>query len=191
MANSYLYVIVLLHAGFAGALLLLHRGQPSRFVQRFAWSWTIEAGRAAILLPQVHDLGGRPGEWYCLADVLCFFANWFLLSACADLAGARLPRWLAPVYFGASIPLVLAGRYWAPILLRDWLGWTLEEGRFHGVFTNLAIMFVPVMATRVVILAWLFEMWQRTRLPGALVAALFCVPYAVIALAVPFQFCFS
>ena len=191
MQNPYLYVIVLLHAGFAGALLLLRGQRPSRFVQRFAWSWAIEAVRAAILLPEVHNLGGRSGEWFCLADVLCFFANWFLFSACADLAEVRLPRWLAPVYLGAGIPLVLLGRYVAPLVLRDWFGWTWEEGRFHGVLSNLIIMFVPVTAARVIILVWLFRLWSQTRLPGALVAALFCVPYALIAVAVPFQFYFS
>ena len=187
----YLYVIVLLHAGFAGALLLLHWQRPSRFVQRFAWSWLIEAVRAAILLPEVHNLGGRSGEWFCLADMLCFLSNWFIFSAGADLVSARFPRWLAPVYFGASIPMVLLGRYVAPIILQDWFGWTLEQGRLHGVLGNLVIMFVPVTAARIIIMVWLLRLWRETRLPGALIAALFCVPYAVIAMAVPFQFYFS
>jgi two-component system cell cycle sensor histidine kinase/response regulator CckA len=189
--STYLLVIVLLHFGFAGVFFVLNRERPSRFSKFFAWSWTIEAVRAAILLPEVHDLGARPGEWYCLADILCFFANWCLFAGCADLAEVRLPAWLAPVYFGTGVPLVALGRYVVPFLLQATLGLSWQQGRFLGVLANLVIMFLPVAAARLAILVWLFQIWVRSRLTGAGLAALFCVPYAVIAVAVPFQFYYS
>lgn len=191
MSNPYAYVIILLHAGFAGALLLLERQQPSRFIQLFAWSWAVEAIRAAILLPEVNGLGGRSDLWFCLADVLCFVANWFILSACAALVAARLPRWLAPVYLGTGIPIVLMGRYAVPILGQSLFDWSRQQGVFYGVLGNLVAMFLPVTATRMLIVVWLWKLWKETRMPGALVATIFCVPYAVVALAVPVQFYYS
>jgi PAS domain S-box-containing protein len=188
MGLAYLNVIVLLHAAFAGVFFFLNREQPSRFARLFSWSWAIEAVRAAILLPGVHDLAGAAHHWYALADVLCPIANWCLFAGCADLVAARLPRWLAPAYFWSSIPLVLLGRYGLPSFLEVWFGLPPGRGGFYGVLANMVVLFVPVAACRVAIMVWLFRLWRNTRLPGALLAAGFCVPYAVVAVAVPFQF---
>jgi signal transduction histidine kinase/ActR/RegA family two-component response regulator len=189
--RTYLPVIILLHFGFAGVFFFLNRASPSRFSKLFAWSWAIEAVRAAILLPEVHRLGGRAGEWFCLADILCFFANWCLFAGCADLAEARLPAWLRLGYFWSGIPLVVFGRYGLPLLLQAGLGWSWQQGRFYGVLANLVLMFLPVAVARLAILVWLVQIWNKTRLAGAGLAALFCVPYAIIALAVPVQFYYS
>jgi signal transduction histidine kinase/ActR/RegA family two-component response regulator len=157
----------------------------------FAWSWTIEAIRAAILLRQVHDFGDRPGDWYCIADILCFFASWCLFAGCADLAGVRLPTWLAPLYFLSGIPLVIFNRYLLPLILAGTIALPWQEGRFWGVFLNLVLMFLPVSAARLTILVWLLGIWRRTRLAGAGLAFFFSIPYAVFALAVPITFYFS
>src|SRR5829696_8225888 len=99
MHTAYYHVIVMLHVAFAAVFYSLNRQSPSAFTKLFALSWIVEAVRAAILLDYVRAWGGSPEHWYCVADVLCFVANWCLLAGCADLVHIRLPRWLAVVYF--------------------------------------------------------------------------------------------
>ncbi len=191
MLPAYYQVIILLHVAFAGVFYFLNRQRPSRFARLFAWSWLIEGFRAAILLPVVHDLGGWSNEWYSVADVLCFFATWYLLSGCVDLAGVRLPRWLAPVYFLGGIPIVVFNRHGLQAVLETGWGVTGPSGNFYGILANLIVMFIPVAMARVAVLIWLFRIWKKTQLPGALVACVFCVPYAIVAIAVPIQHYYS
>lgn len=191
MLPAYYQVIILLHVAFAGVFYFLNRQSPSRFARLFAWSWLIEAIRAAILLPAIHELGGWSNEWYAVADILCFFATWYLLSGCADLAGVRLPRWLAPAYFLGGIPLVLFNRYGLQTVLETGWGVTRFPENFYGTLANLIVMFIPVAVARLAVLIWLFRIWKKTRLPGAFVAGVFCVPYAIVAIAVPIQHYYS
>lgn len=189
--TAYLQFIVILHAAFALVFLFLDRESPSRFARLFAVSWAIEGLRATILMPQVHTLGSSTEPWFAAAEVLCYPANWCLLAGCAALVGVRLPRWLGPAYFLTGIPLVLLGRFGLPSALVGWTGQTLEEARFSGVLVNLTILFVPVALARFALMVWLFRLWRTSRLSGALMATVFCVPYAVVAIAVPFQFYYS
>ncbi len=191
MEPTYLHVIVLTHIGFGCVFFFLNRQRANRFAEFMAWCWGIEAIRAVILLPTVNGIGGFTEAWYALADVLCFFANWCLLAACADLAGKRPPAWLAPVYFWSGIPLVLFNRYFLPMALHTAWGVSIADGHFRGVAINLFVMFVPVALTRLTILVWLASIWKKTRLPGALIAAGFMVPYGAVAIAAPFQFLYS
>lgn len=191
MQSAYIQVVVLLHVAFGGVFFFLFRQSASRFARLFAASWLIEALRAAIQLPGVRALGGSPEHWFAVSDVTCFLANWWLLAGCATLAGVTLPRWLGRCYFGISIPLVLFNRYFLGTVATALTGVPEDRVRFYGILANLIIMFVPVALTRTAILVWLVEIWRRSHLPGALVAGVFCVPYALVALAVPFQFYFS
>jgi PAS domain S-box-containing protein len=191
MADTFSYLSVLLYGTFAGALLVLQWHKPSKFVRRFALSWSIETVRNIIGLPEVRNLGGFISEWYGLHAALNFVAIWFLFSGCAALVGARLPRWLGPVYIGACIPLDIICRFIAPPYLARWLGWTAAEERSFMVAGTLAIQFVPLMATRAIILFWLCREWLSTRLPGALIAAFFCVPFTLFAFVVPLQVYFG
>jgi signal transduction histidine kinase/CheY-like chemotaxis protein len=191
MDVPYLRLIVMLHAAFGGVFLFLNRQDRSRFTLLLAWSWAIEAVRASINLPGVHDLGGVPSLWFSLSEYLCLFANFCLLAGCADLVGVRLPRWLAPAYFGVSIPLLVFGRLLLPTILAGGFGLAPDRAAFLGVFHNLVVMFVPVAVTRLVVLSWLAKSWRTSQLPGALVAALFCIPYAGFALSAPIQFYFT
>jgi signal transduction histidine kinase/CheY-like chemotaxis protein len=191
MEPSYIRVIVLLHAAFAGVFYFLNRQHPSRFARLIAWSWTIEAIRAAMLLPGVRDQGGWSAGWYDSADILCLFANWCLLAGCADLTGVRVRAWLAPVYFGVSVPLLVFDRFFFPGILSARFGVPMDRALFYGGFQNLVIMFVPVAVTRTVIVFWLVQTWRKTRLPGALIATIFCVPYAGFALAAPIQYYYA
>jgi PAS domain S-box-containing protein len=191
MDNTFAYLLVLVYGCVAGSLLVLQWHQPSKFVQRFAWSWTLETVRNIIGLPEVRVLGGWVDQWYCLSAILNCFAVWLLFSGCAALVGARLPRWLAPLYIGTAIPFDIVCRFIAPPILTHWFHWTAEQERSFMVMGTLAGQYVPLVATRVVILIWLIRQWLSTRLPGALVAAFFCVPYTAFSFVVPFQIYFQ
>lgn len=191
MSQTYIQVVVLLHLAFAGVFFFLLRQGANRFAQLFAGSWTIEAIRAAILLWAGPLSAAEAGRWYGAADALSFVANWWLLSGCAALVAVRLPRWLGPAYFISGVPVVWFVRFWLAPLTATWFGREESAVQTLGIAFNLTWMFVPVAVGRGVIAWWLFRLWNRMHLPGALVAAVFCVPYAVVALAVPFQYSFE
>ncbi|MEO7599635.1 MAG: ATP-binding protein [Opitutus sp.] len=185
MHTAYYDVIVMLHLAFAAVFLSLSRQSQSAFTKLFALCWIFEAARAAILLDSVRAWGGSSEHWCCVSDVLCFVANWCLLAGCADLASIRLPRWLGPVYLLTGVPVVVISRFWFNDLVPPaWLAPAIGSMNY-GVFINLIVMFVPVAVSRVLVVTWLFQLWRRSRLPGALIATVFSVPYAVVVLAVP------
>jgi signal transduction histidine kinase/CheY-like chemotaxis protein len=64
----------------------------------------------------------------------------------------------------------------------------VERAAFEAVLQNLIVMFVPVAVTRTVIVFWLLSVWRTTRLSGALIATVFCLPYAAFALVAPVQY---
>ena len=187
--HFYIYVVIMLHTGFAAALL--HWQQNERFSRLFAGAWLIEAVRAAILLPEVHSIGGVPSAWYALAEVLNVFPTWMLFASAAELTGRRTSHKLMLLYFGISIPIVLFGRFAGPTLLASWFEVTVPRAEFLAVFINLVILFVPVTIARTLITIWLFSIWRSSRLEGALIAFAFGVPYALVAIAVPVQYYFS
>lgn len=188
--NFHIYIVVMLHLGFAIAIRLW-RGNE-RFSDLFALAWLIEAARAAILLPEVHSIGGNfVDEWFCLADVLNTFATALLIASGAALMGRRLSGRLIAIYFCVSIPVVLAGRYFGPSFIETWFPAFKTEAKTLAVLFNLVIMFAPVTAVRTLFTFWLFQTWRRSRSEGAMIACLFGVTYSVVALAVPFQFYFD
>ena len=188
MPVPYLQIIILLHAAFGGAFLFLHWQHPTKFSRLLGQAWLLEAFRACLLLPAVRSLGGGEHHWLSLSDGLNLFATWWLLAGCADLAGARLPRWLGRVVFGVGLPLILLLRYPLPGLLAGWTGLPLETATRHCIFTELLLIFIPVTAVRITVVVWFYRIWRVERLPGALVAFLFGVPYAVFSLLMPWQY---
>ncbi len=184
---AYIRLIVLLHAAFAGVFYFMDRQHPTKFARYLALSWTIEAVRALIRLQNVNVPDVVSYDWFALSDVLQVFANWCLLVACADLAGVRLPPRLGWWFVWVSLPLLVINRYLTPRVLLE-LGVAAERSTFFGVFFNQVLLFGPAALIRLTILGWLFKIWQTTRLPGALIATIFCVPYAVLAIAYPFQY---
>ena len=191
MQAAYIQVIVLVHAAFAGVFFFLSWQFPNRFARLFAWCWTIEAIRAAILLPLVHSIGGWPAGWYSLADVLCVAANWCLFAGFADVVAVDLPPWLGRAYFWFSVPAVLAVRYLVAPFAQSRLG--MEPARVEQVFgfANQLLLFVPVSVARVAIFFWLYSLWRKVRMPGAWIAAAFAIPYALFSVVAPFQYYFS
>jgi PAS domain S-box-containing protein len=190
MHSIIIQMVVMLHVAFGCMFLFMYRQHRAVFSRFMAQSWLLEAFRAAILLSQF-DRGrawSNPvlGLWDCLGVV----ATWWLLCACADLVGIRLPTRLGRYYIGISVPVILVLRYAVPWGLSGWLGVPADEVGFVSVFIALIIIFVPVTVARSAILYWLFSLWRRERLPGAVLAFIFCVPYVVLAIVSPFQFYF-
>jgi PAS domain S-box-containing protein len=178
----------MLHAAFGCMFVFLYRQHRARFSRLMAQSWLLEAFRAYINLTQLSDTGGWVNHWHSLSDCLGIFATWWLLSGCADMVGVRLPIRLGRYYIGLSLPLILILRYLVPLGLAGWLNAPLDRVGFVSVFVELIVIFVPVTIARVAILWWFIRLWRRTRLPGALLAIIFGVPYVVFALLVPIQF---
>jgi PAS domain S-box-containing protein len=185
MHNLIIEDIVQLHLAFAGVFFFLNWQDPNRFARLFAWSWVIEAARAAILLPEVHGLGGFPDYWYSAAEILCVPATWCLVAGIADMAGARLPRRLGTVYLWSSTVLLLLIRFAGQDIAVRSFGVDPARANAGAVFANQLVLFIPVTIGRLAILAWIFGLWRKFRIPGALVAAAFAVPYAVLAVLAP------
>lgn len=191
--EPYLFVIVMMHLTYAAAVLCQRRDtkDEAHFANMFAISWIIEAIRAAILLPAVRGIALRDTEWYAISDVLCPIATCFLLAACAFLTNAKLPKRLGAIYIVSSIPLLLFARYGLPFVGDEWFGLSTTDASFYGVFGILLILFIPATIARIAILYWLYGTYRETRLSGAFIAAAFSIPYGLMAIAVPFQFCFN
>ena len=188
MSVYHLHTIILLHAAFGGAFLFLHWQHPAKFSRLLGQAWLLEAFRVSLLLPSVQALGGDPHHWFTVADALNFVIMWWLFAGCADLAGVRLPRWLGRAVFGAGLPLVLLLRYPLPGLLAGWLGLDPGAALRGCIFAEQLVIFLPVMAARVTVLFWFYRLWCSERLPGALLALVFGVPYAAFTLIGPLQF---
>ena len=188
MQSIIIQMVILLHAAFGGMFIFFYGQHRTRFSRLIAQSWLLEAVRAYINLTQLADTGGWVNHWHSLSDCLGIFATWWLLSGCADLVDLRLPARLGRYYIGLSVPVILVLRYAVPATLPGWLGVAGDRVGFLSVFWELVFIFVPVTLARAAILWWFIGVWRRARLPGALVAIGFGVPYVCLALLVPVQF---
>lgn len=188
MPVNHLQIIILLHAAFGGAFLFLHWQQPTKFSRLLGQAWLLEALRAALLLPEIHSFGGWTHHWFTLSDLTNLLATWWLLAGCADLAGVRLPRWVGRALFGAGVPLILLLRYPVATWAAGAFGLPPEIATHRVLFVELSLVFTAVTAIRAVVLFWFYRIWREERMPGAMLALLFGVPYAVFTLLMPFQF---
>ncbi len=182
-------VIIMLHAAFGCMFLFMNRRHPARFTRLMAQSWLLEGFRACIVYAELDNTGGF-SHWHSLSDCLNVVATWWLLAGCADLAGVKLPPRLGHYCLGIGIPVILALRYVAPALL-EVAGYTPQRAEFSSILVELIFIFTAVAVARFAIFWWLLGIWRKTRLPGALLAILFGVPYIVLAVAIPFQFYFG
>lgn len=187
MPVNHLTIIILLHAAFGGAFLVLHWQHRTKFSRLLGQAWLLEAFRATLLLPEVHNLGAWYHHWFTLSDGLNLLATWWLLAGCADLAGVSLPRWIARTLFGAGLPLVLLLRYPLPGLLASWTGAPLEAVIRYCMFADQVVIFLPLTLVRLTALVWFYRIWRDERVPGALLALVFGVPYAAFTFLAPFQ----
>ena len=180
----------MLHIGFAAAIRLWKGNE--RFSRLFAGAWLLEAIRAAVLLPEVHTIGGTYwNEWFGFAEVLSFFATALLISSGAALMGHQVSRRLILIYFLVSIPTVLVSRYFGPTILENWLQITRDEAQFWPVLLNLVVMFVPATMGRVLLAWWLYKTWKQTAVIGAFIAFVFAITYSLVAVAAPIQYLYS
>jgi PAS domain S-box-containing protein len=191
MQAAYLQIVIMLHAAFAGVFFFLHRQSPLRFAWLIGISWVFEGCRAAILLHVGGGGGPWSDPWYCISDVLGFFATWYLLLGGAALVEVRLPRWLAAGYFGMGLPFVVFSRYGMPAALETLFGVGPTTASYSCHVAYVFAMFLPVGAARLAMVVWLYQFWKKTRLSGSLIACIFCVPFAIVAISIPFQDLFS
>ncbi|MFZ5495005.1 MAG: PAS domain S-box protein [Verrucomicrobiota bacterium] len=191
MQPVYVLNIIMLYAAFGCMFLFVHRQHPARFSRLLAKSWLLEAFRACIVLMELEHPTGAVSHWHSLSDCLNLLATWWLLAGCADLAGVRLPARMGQLYLGVGVPVILALRYFAPAWLESGLGVTPARAVFLSVFLELVLIFASVSLARLGVFACLLKVWRETRLPGAMLAIVFSVPYIAFALAVPAQFYFG
>ncbi|HEY8994772.1 MAG TPA: PAS domain S-box protein [Lacunisphaera sp.] len=181
-------MVIMLHAAFGCMFWFMHRQHPARYSRLMAQSWALEAIRALINYTQLGYDGAGINHWHSLSDCLCVFATWWLLRGCADLAGVRLPKRLGQYYIAISLPVIMGIRYLGPVAGEAWLGLAPALAGHQSVFIELLAIFVPVAVARAAILWWFSKVWWRTRMPGALLAIVFGVPYVGVSIFVPFQF---
>lgn len=189
MQQAYLTVTILTHLAFAGVFLFLHAARPSKFLKYVALAWLVEAFRALML--GMTDQGAQlTASWVFVLDALYLFVTWWLFSACADSVGFRLSKLWPTLYFGLSLPALVSIEFFVPSMATS-VGWTGRPVVFYTVLLKMILLFLPGVAARFTGMAWFFRHWKQTRMPGALVVALFFFPHAIGSLAVPFQWYFS
>jgi two-component system cell cycle sensor histidine kinase/response regulator CckA len=191
MQPVIVWVIIMLHAAFGCMFLFISRQHPAKFSRLMAQSWFVEAFRAGVILTQFGQPGGTANHWHTLSGCLNPVATWWLLAGCADLAGVKLPQRLGRIYLGISVPVILLLRYFGPGRYAAWLRATAERADFLAIFTELTLVFATVVLARIAILVWLVRIWRQTRLPGAMLAIIFGVPYVIFAATAPAQFYFG
>lgn len=188
MQQAYLTVTILTHLAFAGVFLFLHTTRPSKFLKYVALAWLIEAFRAVIL--GMADQAPFAASWFFVLDALYLFVTWWLFSACADSVGVRFSKLWPTFYFGLSLGALIAIQSLVPSIATR-LEWSSPAAAFYTVLLKMIVLFLPGAAARFAGMVWFFRHWKQTRMPGALVVALFFFPHALGSLAVPFQWYFS
>ena len=191
MQSIIIQTVIMLHAAFGCMFLFLYRQHRTLFSRLMAQCWFVETVRAIIVLTQQSHPDPWTYHWYTVSDCLFVIATWWLLAGCADLVRVRLPARLSWYYIGVSLPLILVLRYLGPVVLTGWFGLTTDRAGFLSVLIEMIFLYLPITAARVTILHWFIQLWRRERMPGALLAAIFGVPYVLIALINPVQFYLS
>jgi PAS domain S-box-containing protein len=189
MTPVILQMIIMLHAAFGCVYLFMNRQHPAKFSRLIAQSWLLEAFRTAIVLSQL-NFSGKISHWHSLSDCLNLVVTWWLFAGCAELAGIRIPPRLGRYCLGIGIPVIMFLRYLGPAVLEA-AGMPVERTGFYSVFIELVVINVFVTLARAAILFWFIKLWRDTRLPGAMLAIIFGVPYVGFAFAVPVQFFYS
>ncbi|HEX2862078.1 MAG TPA: PAS domain S-box protein, partial [Lacunisphaera sp.] len=188
MQPVIIMMVVMLYAAFGCMFLFMNRQHPSRFARLMAQSWLIEMVRAYINYTQFGVATSGMNHWHSLSDCMAILATWWLFSGCADLAGVKLPARLGWLYVGISLPVIMGIRYF---------GWRVGVALFElsperaahlSVSLELVVIFVPVTIFRAIIVYWLLRVWHATRLPGAMLATVFGVPFMAVALFTPVQY---
>ncbi len=186
MALAYLLVIVSMHLAFAGVFGFLVWQKRSRFAGALAVAWILQAVRVEPLIHQECGASVPSSEW-ALADVLFPAAMWCLILAGADLVHRSVSSWWGGAYVGVSGVLTLAAHYGGASVMMRITGLPWEGAGFWAVFLRQVGLFVPGGAILFWLAVTLYRHWRVSRLPGALIGAIFAVPYAVGVVIVPLQ----
>jgi hypothetical protein len=190
MDLAYLRVITATHLAFALVFAFFFWQKRTRFAGALTCAWLMQALRVMPLMRQAGGASVPMLEWL-LADALLPPAMWCLLVSGGEVSERRIrARWGA-VYVAASVLFIVVGHLWGSSLAERLSGLAPDRAAFWAVFVRHVGVFVPGGLV-VVWLSWvLLRCWLSLRLPGALIASLGALPYAVGILAIPVQWWFS
>ncbi|MEJ2147592.1 MAG: hypothetical protein P8020_20925 [Acidobacteriota bacterium] len=184
--GPYLFVITLVHFGFAAILLTLFRDRVSPFVSAFSAAWIIEGIRSGTLLFGLYGIEINEPIIVGL-DLLYIPATACLLYCAFRLEDHPPPRRMICSYILASGLLYLGGHFSLIPLLTSWADLTQRGAESVRMVLMTSILFVPGALIRGLLAAGFFAYWRQTGLLGALLGAVFSVLFAVGSALVPFQ----
>jgi hypothetical protein len=190
MDLAYLTVNAATHVAFAVVFLFFYLQKRSGFALALTTAWTIQALRIEPLIRQAQGASVNMIEW-ALGDCLFPIVMWCLIRASDDLSGkASSTRWWR-LYIGITCVFALTAHVWGYRVLAR-LSWLAPDAAFHlSVFIRHLFVMVPGGLIVLWLALALYRFWRSMRLPGALIASIAAVPYALGILAVPFQWWFS
>jgi hypothetical protein len=187
---AYLRVIAATHLAFALIFGFFFWQKRTRFAGTLTCAWVIQALRIVPLMRQAGGASVSMLEWL-LTDAMLPLVMWCLLESGGEISARRLRARWAAAYVGATALLLIVGHLTGTLIAMQLSGLPPERAVFWAVFVRHLALFVPA-GLIVVRLAWaLLRCWLSLRLPGALIASLGAVPYAVGILAIPVQWWFS
>jgi ABC-type sugar transport system permease subunit len=190
MSLAFLLVIASTHVAFAGVFGFMVWQKRSRFAGALAIAWILQAARVVPLIRQQYGASVPTNEW-ALADVLFPAAMWCLVLAGFDLIRRPVSNWWGGVYVVVSGLFALAANYVGTALIMRVAALPLERAVFWAVFVRQLGVFVPGGVILLGLAVTLYRHWRVSRLPGALIGAIFALPYAVGVVIVPLQWYWS
>jgi hypothetical protein len=187
---AYLTVIASTHIAFAGVFGFMFWEKRRRFALTLSIAWIMQAARIVPLLQQASG-GAVSTDIWAAADLLLPGAICCLLIGGADLTGRVLPPRWGWTYVLSAGAFILAGHYGAIPLLTRISGVVTERQLFWVIFLRQIGTFVPAGFLLLWLASVFYRHWRAAHLPGAGIAAVFAVPYALGVLLAPLQWYWS
>jgi hypothetical protein len=187
---AYLLVIAATHLAFAAIFGFFYWQKRSPFARTLAIAWLVEAVRVVPLLRQAHGADVSAVEW-AAADCLFPVGILCLILAGIDLTGrAPRARW-AWIYVGVTTALAISAHLWGASFVAALLGFSPEDSDFLATFVRVSLLKVPAGLGVLWLSVALCRCWRSTGTPGALIASVSGIPYALGILLFPAQWWFS
>jgi hypothetical protein len=186
VARGFFTVIVSMHLAFVGVFGFMFWQKRRVFASTLSIAWILQAARIVPLLRQAWGVPISTAEW-AAADLLLPPALWCLVLTAADLTGRKVSRRLGFAYVGLSAACTLAAHYRGIELVMWATGLPFDRAQFWAILLRHVGLFGVGGMVLLWLAAILYRYWRRSRLPGAVIAAVFAVPYALGVLVVPLQ----
>jgi hypothetical protein len=187
---AYLTVIIVTHLAFAGVFGFLFWQKRSRFARALTIAWFLQILRIEPLLARELGWDVWELEWG-LADAIYPFAILCLLTGCFDLLGERISRRLAVIYVTSAVLVVLASELFGTFAIGALTGMPQGQAEFWSIFLRQLLLFGSAAAAASWLATRFYLYWRSSGLPGALIACVGALPFAVGNLLVPFQWYFA